>query len=132
MKLFIADDNVEFGRMCAEVARREGWNVALCSNGRELLALLSDLDEPALVLCDINMPEVDGIEVIRTLADPGHLLRFRFVTGGSMSNALAARLIGQARDIQVGKYLAKPVTLADLRKMLQDEAQLLTAASDDR
>lgn len=125
MNLYIADDNVEFAEFCAEVATLEGWHVKTCHDGSELLEALKMVTEPALILCDITMPEVDGIEVIKTLSDPEGLFRIRFITGGLMTNAVAARLIGDARDINVGRFLVKPVSLADLRAVFVEEAENL-------
>ncbi|MFZ7094510.1 response regulator [Primorskyibacter sp. 2E233] len=125
MNLFIADDNIEFAEFCAKVAALEGWHVTTCHDGSELLAVLKMETEPALVLCDVMMPDVDGIDVIKTLSDPENLFRIRFITGGSMTNAVAARLIGDARDINVGRFLIKPISLADLRAVFAEEAENL-------
>tara|TARA_R110001583_G_scaffold182521_1_gene340562 strand:+ start:46414 stop:46818 length:405 start_codon:yes stop_codon:yes gene_type:complete len=128
MRLYIADDNVEFAEFCAEVATAEGWHVETSHNGSGLLTILKTETNPApaLILCDINMPDVDGIEVIRTLSDPNKLFRIRFITGGQMTDALAARMIGEARDLNVGRFLIKPISLAALQAVLSEEAQTLS------
>lgn len=125
MKLYIADDNVEFANYCAKVARLEGWQVQIFQNGSELLAVLRNTTEPALILCDMKMPEMDGIDVIKELSDPGKMLRIRFVTGGPMVEALSAQMIGKARDLDIGRFLLKPISLADLKAVLLTEAQSL-------
>lgn len=125
MNLYIADDNVQFAEFCARVAKLEGWKVKTCNNGSELLAVLKIETEPALILCDIMMPDFDGIEVIKTLSDPENLFRIRFITGGSMTNAVAARLIAKARNFDVGGFLVKPISLIDLKTVFLEEAENL-------
>ncbi len=125
MNLYIADDNVEFAAFCAKVATLEGWQVKTCHDGSELLAVVKKETMPALILCDIKMPDVDGIEVIKALSDPKRLFRVRFITGGSMTNAVAARLIGEARDINIGRFLIKPIAMADLKAVFLEEAENL-------
>lgn len=123
MRLYIADDTVEFAKFCAEVAQREGWTVTLCQDGTELISELGKEDGPALLLVDIMMPVMGGIEVIDELASIERDLRVRFITGGPYSAALAARMMAEARDISAGQFLTKPIHLNKLREILAMEAQ---------
>ena len=63
----IVDDS-KFARLNAAktVARIGGWVVGEASNGREALGLYRDLG-PDLVLLDITMPEVDGVQALREI-----------------------------------------------------------------
>lgn len=125
MKVYVADDNLDFANFCADVARSMGWEVAVCEDGACLLQALEGELGPALILCDINMPGLDGIEVIRQISLPPDRFRFRFITGGLPTTALAARLIGDARDIDVGRFMLKPISLKDLKELFESEAKSL-------
>ncbi|PYG31640.1 response regulator [Pelagimonas varians] len=125
--IYVADDNTEFAEFLATVARREGWTVSLCSNGIELLEKLKLEDGPAFVLVDINMPEMNGIEVIDDMSEIDRPLRVRFVTGGSDATLLAAKMIASARSLSVGRSVFKPVTLDAFRKLLKEEHAELAA-----
>lgn len=127
MRLFIADDNIEFAAFCAKVARGEGWTVTICKDGIELLDALLGEDTPALILCDVNMPRLDGFEAIPSLrvANRHHLVRF--MTGGVPINAKAATMLGQEHGLTVRDYLLKPITIADLRAILRSDMGLLSA-----
>ncbi len=129
MRLYIADDNVEFAHFCAEVARREGWTVTVCGNGASLIDELRQESGPALLMVDIMMPVLDGIEVIDQLAQIDRELRVRFITGGPYSSALAARMMAEARDIAAGQFLTKPIHLEELRTILTMEATNLHSAA---
>ena len=119
--LYVADDNIEFSEFLATVAKREGWTVSLCSNGVELLEKLRSEDGAAFALVDINMPEMNGIEVIDDIAEIDRPLRIRFVTGGSDVTLLAAKMIASARSLSVGRSVFKPVTLDAFCKLLSEE-----------
>ena len=81
---------------------------------------------PGLVLCDLNMPNLDGTEVAQEMSPELHsAMRIRFITGGDYVNALAARLIADARDLSAGRFLLKPISVAELREVLQFERDAL-------
>lgn len=130
MRLYVADDNAEFAQFCAEVARREGWTVTVCINGADLLDELRKEDGAALLMVDIMMPVLDGIEVIDQLAQINRDLRVRFITGGPYSSALAARMMAEARDIAAGQFLTKPIHLDELRAILTMEANALSSIAE--
>ena len=121
MRLYIADDNADFAEFCAEVATLEGWDVICCSNGADLLERVQEETGPALLLIDILMPVMDGIEVIKALGKVGREMRIRFITGGPEASAQAAQLIADSRSFDVGSILRKPLALQDLRDILRRE-----------
>lgn len=126
MRLYVADDNVEFSRIVVRVAEQEGWSVTACADGRSLADAVATEDGPALLIVDINMPNMDGIETIEELKSIERRLRIRFVTGGMQSSALAARMIAEARGIEVGRYITKPIGVDQLKTILREEAKLLS------
>jgi CheY-like chemotaxis protein len=126
-QIYIADDNIEFSEYLAAVSKLEGWIPEVCTNGLELLERLSKGSGPALLLVDINMPEMDGIEAIEGLVDQDRPLRLRFMTGGGEPSMIAARMIAEARDLMVGRNIYKPITKDSLTMLLRDEADALAA-----
>ncbi|MCG7624993.1 response regulator transcription factor [Epibacterium sp. Ofav1-8] len=122
MRLYVADDNEEFSQFVSRVAKSDGWAVTTCANGAMLAAAVASEDGPALMIVDINMPEVDGIQVIEELKSINRRLRIRFITGGSHSSALAARMIAEARGLESGRFITKPVGIDKLKAILREEA----------
>lgn len=130
-QVYIADDNLEFVEFLALVARRAGWSTVTCENGRRLIeALRMDLG-PALVLVDINMPELDGIEAIEEIVDLDRRLLVRFMTGGAEASIIAAKMIASARDLTVGRNIFKPVSKAQLETILAEAADFLSAGNGE-
>ena len=66
-KVLIVDDNLEGCRPLARLLAREGHEVRCAESGPEALSLLKDQNGFNLILLDIMMPEMDGIQVLRAL-----------------------------------------------------------------
>ncbi|MDT8287248.1 MAG: response regulator [Elusimicrobiales bacterium] len=64
--ILIVDDNDEFRGMIADYFGELGYGIAMAMNGAEGLARAKEL-KPDLMICDVMMPDVGGIEVLRGL-----------------------------------------------------------------
>ena len=103
----------------ARFAQADGFEVATATSGREALELLAAEDRFDVVLCDLMMPDVSGMDVYERVAEvsPGLAARFVFVTGGAFT--------GRARAFveQVGApVLEKPFDLVTLSPILRKRA----------
>jgi len=65
-KILIVDDETRLVDVLRAYLERDGYRVAAAYNGREAL-LLARREKPDLVLLDLMLPEIDGMEVCRTL-----------------------------------------------------------------
>ena len=65
-KILIVEDSIDAREMLAMLFNMEGYNVATAKDGREGLRRAS-ADNPDLIVTDIQMPYVDGNEMIRRL-----------------------------------------------------------------
>ena len=79
--ILLIDDDVAVRSTMRKVLERADYEVVTADNGREAIALL-DHTIPDLVITDILMPEMDGIEVITTLYDRAPDLPVIAVSGG--------------------------------------------------
>jgi len=115
--ILLADDN-DFSRTTLQqLLRALGYpEVATAHDGREAVAVARQR-RPALILMDIQMPEMDGLEAIQVLradADQG-------VAATPVIALTALAMVGdRERCLSAGAddYLAKPVRAADLKKSL--------------
>lgn len=122
MKLFFLDDNVAFATLSAEIARQDGWEVEVFHEGAPFLDRVNAEPGRALLMVDMNLPGLDGFDVTTRLHDPEQRFRIRFITGDSLSTALAGRMAAEARDFAVGRILTKPLGVEGFRAVLAAEA----------
>jgi CheY-like chemotaxis protein len=65
-KMLIVDDNVEFKTMVSCYFTDKGYKVAMADDGRDGLAKIK-AEKPDIILLDVMMPDIGGIEVLREL-----------------------------------------------------------------
>lgn len=65
-KILIVDDEVDVVEVVEMLLETEGYNVLKAYNGKEALDML-ETEIPDLVILDIMMPEIDGVEVCRRM-----------------------------------------------------------------
>jgi two-component system response regulator AtoC len=102
-KLLVVDDDPLIRRSLGEMLRREGYMVVEATSGAEALRVVGTV-QPALVITDFNMPEVDGMQLLRELRAKKPDLPVILVTGyGTVEQAVEAMKNG-AYD-----YVSKPI-----------------------
>ena len=111
-KILLADDEpdvLEISRIALESVG--GYEVAACSSGQELLERLADF-EPDLIIIDVVMPDMAGLEVLQALRQVnGHAATpVVFLTGVIHGGELAALRGSGAVDIILKPF--NPMTLA--------------------
>jgi len=106
-RILLAEDDDSLRGFLARALERAGYDVVACADGDEAASVLDqDWD---LLLTDIVMPGMDGIEVARLAAARHPGLRIMFITGFA-AVALAA---GEA-DPPGAKVLSKPIHLREI------------------
>ena len=111
--LLLADDMAFFRRYLGDLLKETGYQVIEASDGAELLALLDEHEHRvSMVLSDVVMPKMNGIELAQRLRGEIDHLKILLVTGYS-ENQVALREAGDA-------YLQKPFAPQVLTKCLRD------------
>jgi len=67
-KILVADDEMAIRLLYSEELKEEGYEVYLAANGREALEIVDKIPLD-LVILDIKMPEMDGIEALRQIKE---------------------------------------------------------------
>lgn len=106
LTIVVADDDPDIRRLVAEILRDEGYRVLVAANGQEALALVR-ARAPALVLLDLQMPLLNGWEVLEQLRREDIRVPVVFMTA-----AYRARV--EAERHRVAGFLAKPFDVDDL------------------
>jgi CheY-like chemotaxis protein len=89
MRILVVDDDSMAGEMTGAVLEEAGHEVVLVENGIDATEALSG-DKPFdLVVSDMNMPLVSGIDLFRSLRDQGEEIAFILLTGDAPGPLLA-------------------------------------------
>jgi len=115
-KLLIVDDELDVREFAANFFRRRKIEVLTAGSGQEALDLI-ERESPYLVLLDIKMDNMDGIETLKRLRENDKKVKVIMVTGKKPDEDESFR---QCRELGVLDYIHKPLQLDELeRKVLQ-------------
>ncbi|WP_174802139.1 MULTISPECIES: cell cycle two-component system response regulator CpdR [Martelella] len=118
LKILLAEDDDDMRRFLVKALEKAGYQVAAFDNGASAYDRLRE--EPfSLLLTDIVMPEMDGIELARRATELDPDLKVIFITGFA-----AVALNADSQAPKDAKVLSKPFHLRDL----VDEVEKVLAA----
>ena len=106
-RILLAEDDDSLRGFLSRALERAGYDVTACADGEEAVAVLDQSWD--LLLTDIVMPGMDGIEVARLAAARHPGLRIMFITGF----AAVALTVGE-RAPAGSKVLSKPIHLREI------------------
>lgn len=116
LKVLLVDDEPETIRLLRKVLQADGCQVLEAVDGQEALTLFAR-ESPDLILLDIILPQIDGIEVLKRIRsqDP--------ITGIIMVSALTSeKLAVEAMLAGADDYVSKPFPLKEIRVRIQQTA----------
>jgi two-component system chemotaxis response regulator CheY len=116
MRALIVDDSRPIRRIAGDVLRELGFDVAEACHGKDALAKLESAETPDVVLVDWNMPEMDGLELVRTLR---HDPRFSGLVMMMVTSETEPEQMLRALSAGADEYLMKPFDKAGLADKLR-------------
>jgi len=114
--ILVIDDEADICSSLQERLVMDGYEVKTASDGRKGLRLYHDhaID---LVITDVLMPELDGLEVVRTIRGLGALLPIVVMSGGGIRDL---DFLVEAREFGATRTISKPFGLEELVDMVHD------------
>ncbi|WLI12006.1 MULTISPECIES: response regulator transcription factor [Pseudomonas] len=123
IKVLVVDDEPLIVEELCEFIERNGYRCVPCQSGKQAIERFNEYEDIGLVLCDLQLPDMDGIQLVQTLQQ----------LSGKHRAFEAIMLTGRADKQDVIKalragfadYYQKPIDLAELLEGLQRQEVVL-------
>jgi EAL domain-containing protein (putative c-di-GMP-specific phosphodiesterase class I)/DNA-binding SARP family transcriptional activator len=120
LSVLVVEDHAFQRRTALALLRGLGvGTLAEAPDGDAALALLADSRPPDVIVCDIDMPGMDGVEFIRRVAQRGLASAVAIASGLDRRVLDAVQSVGQGYGLQVLGAVEKPLTARRLRELLE-------------
>jgi len=121
-RILIVDDNLALAENIAEVLSMEGYRTEVAGSGEEALPMLA-ADDLTLLVTDVRLPGLDGVELIDVVRSKRHDLRFIVMSGHTDEQTVSrAQATGAL-------FLAKPLDMESLARIVASRARAGASAS---
>ncbi len=118
-KILIVDDQFGIRILLNEVLQKEGYDTFQAANGVQALEIVKE-HSPDLVLLDMKIPGMDGIEILKRMKVIDEDIRVIIMTAyGELD------MIQQAMDLGALTHFAKPFDIDDIRVAVKKYAQVV-------
>jgi CheY-like chemotaxis protein len=118
-KILVVEDNLDTRELIHLHLSTEGFTVVTASNGQEGLYMAS-AEQPDLIITDISMPELDGLELVRQLRTQSEFATLPIL----VLTAFGPEQLDEAIRVGASRALNKPVhfdgLLDDIRELLAE------------
>lgn len=113
-KLLIVDDELDVREFAANFFRRRKIDVITAGSGKEALSLF-EKENPHLILLDIKMENMNGIETLKRLKEKDKNVKVIMVTGKKPEEDKSFK---QCKELGALDYIHKPLELDELEKIV--------------
>lgn len=123
----IIDDDQQTAEMLAEFVRLSGFESIAYTRAEDFFGHYERCANTSALLLDLNMPEMDGIEVMRRLALLGDAPPLILISGYDKGVLHSAEYLAQAHSLKILASLTKPISFTELQNILAALANLTTS-----
>jgi DNA-binding NtrC family response regulator len=113
-RVLVVDDDAGIRHSLARIIRVQGYDVDTAADGKSAIAAAKSF-RPHLLIIDIRMPEIDGVEAFEQILDQHPGLPAIFMTANSSSSR-----ISRAIEIGAVSVFTKPLDLQRLTELVDD------------
>ncbi len=122
--VLVVDDSITVRRVTQRLLQREGYRVALAADGLQALERLQ-AERPTVVLSDIEMPRMDGFDLVRNIRGDARLSDLPVIM---ITSRIAEKHREHARELGVDHYLGKPYAEEELLALVARYARTTAEA----
>ena len=118
-RILVVDDEPDIGRLIGLVATSIGYAVRLENGGHRFAEAFREF-APHVIMLDLTMPGVDGIECLRFLAEARADTQILIMSGFDERMLDAARRLASAQGLKVAGIVPKPIDMMSLERKLDE------------
>src|SRR5262245_47528382 len=122
-RLLLVEDHVDLGAATAEFLRCAGLEVVLALTGAEALTSAAVFC-PDIVLCDLNLPDMTGLEIAKALRENPVTRDALFAIHTALSEMDISTFESAIPNDHVNLYLSKPMSIEKVDRLLATFAYL--------
>lgn len=111
--ILIVEDDPEAGRTLCDILEQQGWDCLIAANGESGIAITRE-SRPAVVLIDLRLPGMQGLEVAERIAEIAPAT-WRIVVTAYATREMAI----QAVRLGLHDFLQKPVVITELMAAIE-------------
>ena len=120
-RILVIDDEADVGEFISAAAQAMGLQCTVTTDAKVFLEALTP--DTTLILLDLMMPEMDGVEVLRLLGERKCKTGIVLMSGVGKRTLESAGQLAQALDLSVVGHLQKPFRLTELEEVLEKHAE---------
>jgi CheY-like chemotaxis protein len=123
LPILVVDDDAAIRRIAARALSSSGFEVLQARDGAAAVEILERVPAMQLVITDLRMPRMSGVELIRVLRERWPATPVVVMTGYSDERVIAGQLLGSTPQV-----IEKPFTLAELDAAVRRALAIASAA----
>jgi len=117
--VYLVDDEPDLLELLSDVASFAGLKSHCFTRASHFFSEVSEFEPGSILVLDLHMPEMDGIEVMRRLAEMGSSPAIILMSGRDNSVLHSAEKLGNAHQLELIASLSKPIDLAKFQQLLE-------------
>lgn len=114
-RILIVDDQLGIRLLLKEILQKEGYSTFQAANGYQAIEITKK-ENPDLVLLDMRLPEMNGIEILQELKKISPDIRVIIMTAYGEQE-----LIDTAKNIGILDYITKPFEIEEIRRIVEEK-----------
>jgi len=118
-KIYILDDDPDTLSLLRDMVEDAYFQAKCFTKGEELFLNTQEIEENTLMVLDLNMPEMDGIEVMRRLIEFEFPPALILISGHDAGVLHSAEKLGRAHNLNIFASISKPISLRNFQELLK-------------